>query len=105
MPDNTTKIHIGTHKSLKYKDCIIDLFKNSTMASTACKTPHGPIKNTRDTHVETSRNLDDVYVEAVHYTYLNERIQVDQGVVGQVQSLQDNCAIKDLHMANIVGRE
>jgi hypothetical protein len=38
MPDNTTKINIGTHKALKYNDCIIDLFKNSIMASTARKT-------------------------------------------------------------------
>ena len=66
MPDNTTKIHIGTHKSLKYNDCIIDLFTNSTMASTSRKSPRGPIKDVWYTHIETSKNLDDVYVEAVY---------------------------------------
>jgi len=52
MPDNTTNINIGTHKSLKYNDYISDLFKNSLMASTARKTPHGRINNTRNTHIE-----------------------------------------------------
>ena len=38
MPDNTT-IDVGTHKSLTYNECISDLFKNPTIASTARKTP------------------------------------------------------------------
>ena len=41
MHDNTTKINIGTHKSPKYNDCIGDLFENSTIASTARKSPRG----------------------------------------------------------------
>ena len=66
MPDNTTKINVGTHKALKYKDCIGDQFTDSTMASTARKSPRGPIKNVLYTLIETSRYLDDVYVEVVY---------------------------------------
>jgi len=66
MPDNTTKNNVGIHKALTYNECVSDLFTNSTMASTARKSPRGPIKKVWYTHIETSKYPGDVYVEAVY---------------------------------------
>jgi len=57
------KINVGTHKTSKYNDCINDQFR---VASTARKSPRGPIKNVWYGHIETSKYLDDVYVEVVY---------------------------------------
>ena len=67
MPDNTTKINIGTHKSPKYNECIGDLFKKSTWQALHARVPVALSKTCGIRTVKpVDTYVDDVYVEAVY---------------------------------------